>query len=127
MEYLIDNVKNLYIVLLLTMLVLVVLDIIFEKGKNRKLERELEIYKLEKHFSEFKDNVLKNIEEASRSYIVESVEKRGQELINRLNLLNAKLVKIQEHHKNLQERQQKLHDSLLEEHKLLNQYFENYS
>ncbi len=127
MEYLIDNVKNLYIVLLLTMLVLVVLDIIFEKGKNRKLERELENYKLEKHFSEFKDNVLKNIEEASRSYIVESVEKRGQELINRLNLLNAKLVKIQEHHKNLQERQQKLHDSLLEEHKLLNQYFENYS
>lgn len=127
MEYLIDNVKNLYIVLLLTMLVLVVLDIIFEKGKNRKLERELEIYKLEKHFSEFKDNVLKNIEEASRSYIVESVEKRGQELINRLDMLNAKLVKIQEHHKNLQERQQKLHDSLLEEHKLLNQYFENYS
>ncbi|MEZ7508642.1 hypothetical protein QO190_05440 [Cloacibacterium sp. Arc13] len=127
MEYLIDNVKNLYIVLLLTMLVLVVLDIIFEKGKNRKLERELENYKLEKHFSEFKDNLLKNIEEASRSYIVESVEKRGQELINRLNLLNAKLVKIQEHHKNLQERQQKLHDSLLEEHKLLNQYFENYS
>lgn len=127
MEYLIDNVKNLYIVLLLTILVLVVLDIIFEKGKNRKLERELENYKLEKHFSEFKDNVLKNIEEASRSYIVESVEKRGQELINRLNLLNAKLVKIQEHHKNLQERQQKLHDSLLEEHKLLNQYFENYS
>lgn len=127
MEYLIDNVKNLYIVLLLTMLVLVVLDIIFEKEKNRKLERELEIYKLEKHFSKFKDNVLKNIEEASRSYIVESVEKRGQELINRLNLLNAKLVKIQEHHKNLQERQQKLHDSLLEEHKLLNQYFENYS
>lgn len=127
MEYLIDNVKNLYIALLLTMLVLVVLDIIFEKEKNRKLERELEIYKLEKHFSEFKDNVLKNIEEASRSYIVESVEKRGQELINRLNLLNAKLVKIQEHHKNLQERQQKLHDSLLEEHKLLNQYFENYS
>jgi hypothetical protein len=46
---------------------------------------------------------LKNIEEASRSYIIESVEKRGQELINQLNLLNAKLVKIQEHHKNLQE------------------------
>ncbi|KQT23709.1 hypothetical protein ASG22_06610 [Chryseobacterium sp. Leaf405] len=109
------------------MLVLVVLDIIFEKGKNRKLERELENYKLEyqkleKHFSEFKDN-----EEASRSYIIENVEKRGNELINQLNLLNAKLVKIQEKHNNLQEKQQELHDSLLEEHKLLNQYFENYS
>ncbi|AZA53819.1 MULTISPECIES: hypothetical protein [Chryseobacterium] len=132
MEYLIDNVKNLYIVLLFTVIVLVVLDIIFEKRKNRKLERELEIYKLEyqkleKHFSEFKDNVLKNIEDASCSYIIKNVEKRGNELINRLNLLNAKLVKIQEHHKNLQERQQKLHDSLLDEHKLLNQYFENYS
>jgi ribosomal 30S subunit maturation factor RimM len=66
-------------------------------------------------------------EEASRSYIIESVEKRGNELINQLNLLNAKLVKIQEHHKNLQERQQELHENLLEEHKLLNQYFENYS
>ncbi|GEM_PF-3679626 len=33
MEYLIDNVKNLYIVLLLAMLVLVVLDMIFEKEK----------------------------------------------------------------------------------------------
>ena len=107
MEYLIDNVKNLYIVLLLTMLLLVVLDMTFEKRKNRKLENELEIYefeyqKLEKHFSEFKDNVLKNIEESSRSYIIENVEKTGNELINQLNLLNAKLVKIQEHHKNLQ-------------------------
>ncbi|MCG2793369.1 hypothetical protein [Chryseobacterium mulctrae] len=127
MEYLIDNVKNIYIALLLTMLVLVVLDIIFEKQKNRKLERELEIYKLEKHFSEFKDNVLKNIEEASCSYIIKNVEKRGNDFINKLNLLNAKLVKIQEHHKNLQERQQELHENLLEEHKLLNQYFENYS
>ena len=58
MEYLIDNVKNLYIVLLLTMLVLVVLDIIFEKEKNRKLESDLKIYELEyqkseKNFSEF--------------------------------------------------------------------------
>lgn len=74
-----------------------------------------------------KDWYEKISEEASRSYIIESVEKRGNELINQLNLLNTKLVKIQEHHKNLQERQQKLHDSLLEEHKLLNQYFENYS
>ena len=99
MEYLIDNVKNLYIVLLFTVIVLVVLDIIFEKRKNRKLERELEIYKLEyqkleKHFSEFKDNVLKNIEDASCSYIIKNVEKRGNELINQLNLLNSNLIAI---------------------------------
>ena len=66
-------------------------------------------------------------EEANRSYIIESVEKRGHELINQLNLLNAHLLAIQEQHKNLQEQQQKLHHNLLEEHKLLNQYFENYS
>lgn len=66
-------------------------------------------------------------EEASRSYIIESVEKRGHELINQLNKLNAHLIEIQQHHKNLQEQQQKLHHNLLEEHKLLNQYFENYS
>lgn len=132
MGNLIETVKNLYIILLIIMLVIVVLDIIFEKRKNRKLKRELEIFeldyqKLENHFNEFKDNVLKNIEEASRSHIIESVEKRGNELINQLNLLNAKLVKIQQHHKNLQKRQQELHKDLLEEHRLLNQYFENYS
>ena len=92
------------------------------------------IYKKRKEFIIAYERVLnlkewcdKISEEAGQSYIIESVEKRGNELINKLNLLNAKLVKIQEHHKNLQERQQKLHDSLLEEHKLLNQYFENYS
>ena len=33
----------------------------------------------------------------------------------------------EEKQKKLQEQQQKLHSNLLEEHKLLNQYFENYS
>ena len=74
-----------------------------------------------------KDWYEKISEEANRSYIIESVEKRGNELINQLNLLNAHLLAIQEQHKNLQEQQQKLHHNLLEEHKLLNQYFENYS
>ena len=74
-----------------------------------------------------KDWYEKISEEANRSYIIESVEKRGHELINQLNLLNAHLLAIQEQHKNLQEQQQKLHHNLLEEHKLLNQYFENYS
>jgi len=66
-------------------------------------------------------------DEANRSYIIESVEKRGQELISQLNLLNANLIEIQKEHKNLQEKQQYLHNSLIEEQKLLNQYFENYS
>jgi len=65
--------------------------------------------------------------EAGRSDIIESVEKRGNELINQLNLLNSNLIEIQEQQKKLQEQQQKLHSNLLEEHKLLNQYFENYS
>lgn len=63
-----------------------------------------------------KDWYEKISEEANRSYIIESVEKRGHELINQLNLLNAHLLAIQEQHKNLQEQQQKLHHNLLEEH-----------
>ncbi len=74
-----------------------------------------------------KDWYEKISEEASRSYIIERVEKRGNELINQLNLLNSNLIAIQEKQKKLQEQQQKLHSNLLEEHKLLNQYFENYS
>ena len=57
--------------------------------------------------------------EANSSYIIESVEKRGQELINKLHLLNANLTEIQIE-------QKKLHIKLLEEQKILNQYFENY-
>lgn len=66
-------------------------------------------------------------EEANRSYIIESVEKRGHEVINQLNKLNDNFIEIQEKQKKLQEEQQKLHRNLLEEHKLLNEYFENYS
>ena len=66
-------------------------------------------------------------EEANYSYIIESVEKRGHEVINQLNKLNDNFIEIQEKQKKLQEEQQKLHSNLLEEHKLLNQYFENYS
>ena len=66
-------------------------------------------------------------EEANRSYIIESVEKRGHEVINQLNKLNDNFIEIQEKQKKLQEEQQKLHSNLLEEHKLLNQYFENYT
>ena len=74
-----------------------------------------------------KDWYQKISDEASRSYIVESVEKRGQELISQFNVLNDNLIQIQQQHKNLQEKQKKLHNSLLEEQKILNEYFENYS
>ena len=74
-----------------------------------------------------KDWYEKISEEANRSYIIESVEKRGQELINQLNLLNTHAVEMQKQHKQLQEEQCKLHAKLLKEHELLNQYFKNYS
>lgn len=117
--------ENFSIILCFALLLLIftyhsILIIIFSK-KRKALINDYE------KLLHLKDWYEKISEEASRSYIIESVEKKGHELINQLNLLNAKFVKIQEHHKNLQERQQKLHDSLLEEHKLLNQYFENYS
>jgi hypothetical protein len=66
-------------------------------------------------------------EQASYSYFIEKVEARGYQLIDQLNLLNDKLVKIQEHHKKLQQEQQKLHNNLLEQHKLFDEYFKNYS
>jgi hypothetical protein len=94
--------------------------IIFDK-KRKKLINDYE------KLLNLKDWYEKISEEATRSYIIESVEKRGHELIHRLDLLNAHLIELQEQHKNLQEQQQTLHHNLLEEHKLLNQYFENYS
>lgn len=97
-----------------------ILIVIFSKKRKALINDYEKLLKL-------KDWYEKISEEAGRSYIIESVEKRGNEVINQLNLLNAKLVKIQEHHKNLQQQQQELHKNLLEEHKLLNQYFENYS
>ncbi|PTT78440.1 hypothetical protein DD829_18260 [Chryseobacterium sp. HMWF035] len=97
-----------------------VLMIIFDK-KRKGLKNDYE------KLLNLKDWYEKISEEASRSSMMERVDIKGQELINQLDLLNAKLIKIQEKHNNLQENQQKLHDSLLEEHKLLNQYFENYS
>lgn len=57
--------------------------------------------------------------EANNSYIIEKVGKRGQELVNQLHVLNETLIEIQQE-------QKKLHKKLLEEQKILNQYFENY-
>lgn len=97
-----------------------VLMIIFDKKRKALINDYEKLLNLKEWYEKIS-------EETSRSYIIESVEKKGHELINQLNLLNANLIEIQEHHKNLQERQQRLHNNLLEEHKLLNQYFENYS
>lgn len=94
--------------------------ILFEKQRK-------ELIKDYKQLLILKDWYEKIAEEASLSYILEMVENRGHQLIDQLNLLNTGLVKIQEHHKKLQEEQRKLHNNLLEEHKLLNEYFENYS
>lgn len=94
--------------------------IIFEK-KRKELIQDYEQLLILKNWYE------KIAEEVNRSYILEKVEKRGRQLIDQLNLLNANLVKIQEDHEKLQQQQQKLHKNLLEEHKLLNEYFENYS
>lgn len=94
--------------------------ILFEKQRK-------ELIKDYKQLLILKDWYEKIAEEASRSYILESIEKKGRQLIDQLNLLNTNLTEIQEHHKKLQEEQRKLHNGLLEEHKLLNEYFENYS
>ncbi|PRB01353.1 hypothetical protein CQ046_15880 [Chryseobacterium sp. MYb7] len=94
--------------------------IIFEK-KRKQLIQDYEQLLILKNWYE------KIAEEVNRSYILEKVEKRGRQLIDQLNLLNANLVKIQEDHEKLQQQQQKLHKNLLEEHKLLNEYFENFS
>lgn len=82
--------------------------IIFEK-KRKQLIQDYEQLLILKNWYE------KIAEEVNRSYILEKVEKRGRQLIDQLNLLNANLVKIQEDHEKLQQQQQKLHKNLLEE------------
>ena len=98
----------------------VVFVLIFDK-KRKGLRNEYE------KLLNLKDWYEKIADEASRSYIIDSVEKRGHEVIAQFNALNANLIQIQNQHRNLQEQQKKLHSSLLEEQKLLSEYFENYS
>ena len=117
--------ENFSIILCLALLLLPftyysILILIFDKKRKALINDYEKLLNL-------KDWYEKIPEEVSRSYIMESVEKRGHELINQLNLLNSNLIEIEEQQKKLQEQQQKLHSNLLEEHKLLNQYFENYS
>jgi len=106
------------------MLLIIVYQIVFvfifdkkRKGLSNEYEKLLNL----------KDWYEKIADEASRSYIIDSVEKRGHEVIAQFNALNANLIEIQNQHRDLQEQQKKLHSSLLEEQKLLSEYFENYS
>lgn len=100
-------------------LLLVTLIIIFERIQKQFVKDYEQLLIL-------KDWYEKVSEEANRSYIIESVEKRGHEVINQLDKLNSNFIEIQEKQKKLQEEQQKLHSNLLKEHELLNEYFENY-
>ncbi|MDV3666402.1 hypothetical protein CMU51_20340 [Elizabethkingia anophelis] len=116
-----DNFKIIAIIVFGLMLIAIIYCIsIFEK-KRKELIKDYEQLLI------FKDWYEKIPEEANRSYILERVEKRGRQLIDQLNLLNTNFVKIHEDHEKLQQQQQKLHNKLLEEHKLLSEYFENYS
>ena len=112
---------TLYIVILLLIIIYYSVSMFFFDRKRQGLINDYE------KLLSLKDWYEKISDEASRSYIVESVEKRGQELISQFNVLNDNLIQIQQQHKNLQEKQKKLHNSLLEEQKILNEYFENYS
>ncbi|MBB6370037.1 hypothetical protein [Chryseobacterium shigense] len=101
-------------------LLLVTFIIIFEKIRKQFIKEDEKLLIL-------KDCYEKVSEEAIRSLIIERVEKKGNELIDQFNNLNIKLVKIKERQVQLQEQQKNLHNNLLEQHKLLNEYFENYS
>lgn len=112
------------ILCIVLILLLLICHFVFIGIIDRKRKRLIDEYE---RLLNLKDWLEKIADEASHSYIMESVEERGNEFIKQFNLLNVKLKEIQEQHKNLQEQQRKLHNSLLEEQKILNQYFENYS
>ena len=101
-------------------LLLVTFIIIFEKIRKQFIKEDEKLLILT-------DCYEKVSEEAIRSLIIERVEKKGNELIDQFNNLNIKLVKIKERQVQLQEQQKNLHNNLLEQHKLLSEYFENYS
>ena len=117
--------ENLSIILCAAiMLLLIAYQIIFLNIFDKKREALKKEYEKLLNLKDWYERIS---DEANRSYIVESVERRGHELINQFKVLNTDLVEIQEQHKDLQKQQQKLHNSLVEEQKLMNQYFENYT
>ena len=121
----IKTMENLSIILCAAiMLLLIVYQIIFLNIFDKKREALKKEYEKLLNLKDWYERIS---DEANRSYIVESVERRGHELINQFKVLNTNLVEIQEQHQDLQKQQQKLHNSLVEEQKLMNQYFENYT
>lgn len=116
--------ENLSLLIVSLMLFIIAYQVVFVLTLDKKRKGLINDYE---KLLNLKDWYEKIADEASRSYIIDSVEKRGHEVIVQFNALNANLIEIQNQHRNLQEQQKKLHSSLLEEQKLLSEYFENYS
>ncbi|MDP2455221.1 MULTISPECIES: hypothetical protein [unclassified Kaistella] len=115
--------ENLSLLIVSLMLFIIAYQVVFVLTLDKKRKGLNDYEKL----LNLRDWYQKIADEACSSYIIDSVEKRGHEVIAQFNALNANLIEIQNQHRNLQEQQKKLHSSLLEEQKLLSEYFENYS
>ena len=88
---------------------------------NQKLNQAYEEQRKESQSSK------KICEELTRLDLVKNIEKKAEEIISDMNQIDENLVKMQKQHEQLFEEQKKLHSSLLREHHLLNQYFQNYT
>ncbi|MBV2165378.1 hypothetical protein H0S70_01800 [Chryseobacterium manosquense] len=88
---------------------------------NQKLNQAYEEQRKESQSSK------KICEELTRLDLVKNIETKAQEIISDMNQIDENLVKMQKQHEQLFEEQKKLHSSLLREHHLLNQYFQNYT
>ncbi|AZB32252.1 MULTISPECIES: hypothetical protein [Chryseobacterium] len=105
-------------------------DVFLDRFKLKYQEQQNQLKNLDqdyRYLRKFYESIEKFSEEASRFYIVEKTEKRAQELVDQLSRLDESLIEMQKQHENMFKKQQKLHRDLLTEHKLLNEYFNNYS
>ena len=95
--------------------------------KKKYNEAQIQLKKLSQEKSQLEQTFEKFTVESSRLPIIEKTEKRAQELIDQMNLLDENLTKMQKEHETLLGDQKELHKNLLREHHLLNQYFQTYS
>lgn len=95
--------------------------------KQKYNEAQIQLKKLSQEKSQLEQTFEKFTVESSRLPIIEKTEKRAQELIDQMNLLDENLTKMQKEHETLLGDQKELHKNLLREHHLLNQYFQTYS
>ncbi|MGV0922562.1 hypothetical protein [Empedobacter tilapiae] len=95
--------------------------------KQKYNEAQIQLKKLSQEKSQLVQTFEKFTVESSRLPIIEKTEKRAQELIDQMNLLDENLTKMQKEHETLLGDQKELHKNLLREHHLLNQYFQTYS